>query len=82
MQKVTTASKITDDELKTIDSILNNRENFKPGCLEWFKNIVSALFCYCCKTRRDEFFRKGRKKITLDLDLRSYIKTVKNTKLL
>jgi len=62
-----------------VDQIIKNRENFKPGCKEWINNIM----CLCCgRSRRDEFFRKGRRKITLDLDLRTYIKSIRNTHIL
>ena len=39
VSKVTHTQRITDDELQTVNKIIDNRENFKAGWKEWLNNI-------------------------------------------
>ena len=65
MNKVQHTQRITDQELKTVNMIIANRENFKVGVREWLYSllIVGPLKYICKKKRKDDLFRKGQKKI-------------------
>ena len=64
--------------------IIANRENFKVGVREWLYSlfVLGPLKYVCKKKRKDDLFRKGQKKIQTDLDLRTYINSIRHIKIL
>ena len=63
-----------------------NRENFNIECSLWCGSYMRSIFCCCCRgshtasslARRQNLFEKGRRAINLDLDLRTYLKNIRN----
>lgn len=78
VKRVTTSNTITEDEVKTVQQVILNRENLQIGFTEWMRNIL----CCCCASRNDKLFKKGRKKISIDLDLRTYIKAIRHVQIM
>lgn len=58
--------------------MISSRLNFYPTVKDW----LTSFLCYRPMGRSDQFLRKGRRKIELDLDLRTYLKSVRDHKLL
>jgi ribosomal protein S13 len=71
---------LQDEDVRTIQEIVLNRKNFQTSFMQWCCPR-SALFCGCCSdkySRSGQLFEKGRRKIERDLDLRTYIKSVRH----
>jgi len=79
---VQSGKQIGEDELRTVQQVILNRENFKVGYGEWIKNIMISFGCCCPLDRKDKLFKKGIRKIKLDLDLRTYIKSIRHIQIL
>jgi hypothetical protein len=79
-QSVTVDSQLNAQDLRTLKQVLNQRQNFTPK----FENWAFSICCSFLKPQRrsDQHFKKGRRKIALDLDLRTYIKSVRDQKIL
>jgi len=71
--------------MKTVQQIVLNRDNFKFEFGVWLKHYYKNLFCSCCgkgSSRTGQLFEKGRRKVRLDLDLRTYIKNIRNVQIM
>ena len=63
--------------MHTVQHLILNRENFKVDGCTWL--CFATFGCCCGEKRRNKLFEKGRRKVTEDLDLRTYLKSVRNT---
>ena len=81
--KVSNTQRITDEELRTVNQIIHVRQNFLARWQDWVKATFAPYIFYCWKKeRRDDHFKKGKRKIGLDLDLRTYLKSIRTLRLL
>jgi len=59
---------------ETVQEMVANRDNFSMG--------LCGKLCACGNKRKTKIFNKGRRKISEDLDIRTYIKSVRNLKII
>ena len=77
---------VQEEDVKTVQQIILNRQNFDLECSTWCCEHVREKF-FCCLPPNKEFksvryFEKAKKQITLDLDLRTYMKHIRHVQIL
>jgi hypothetical protein len=74
MYNIMRKNRFSEEDKNTVEEMVNNRDNFSMG--------VCGKLCSCGDKRKVKIFNKGRRKITEDLDVRTYIKSVRNLKIM
>jgi len=72
---------VTAAEMHTVSDTIAKRENFQTQGYQW---CCSKIFLCCSKRSNRDFrlFVKGQNRIDKDIDLRTYIKNIRNVQLL
>ena len=72
---------VSENEMGQIQQLILDRENFKTEAYHWFctRKCNKSCLCYDDKEiRLKNLFKKGYKRVEKDLDLRTYMKNVRN----
>lgn len=81
IKHVTEDRSVNEQDMKTVSDTIADRENFKSQCYQWF----CSAGCQCCSrknNRHHRMFQKGTQRIDKDIDLRTYLKNIRNVHLL